>query len=117
MPLPATPALRGDVLESAVSEIPIQDVAGRSFAAREVGAVREQYVQQAIVVVIEEGDTGPEGLKHVLGGRRAVFVVKHQSGLGGHVDELHPRLRGGKYRSPNRQSRGGSAERAASTLL
>src|SRR5207253_532186 len=85
----------GNVFEFAFAEIPVENVAGRELSAGEIGSVCEEDVGEAVVIVVDEGHAGAEGLEHVLGRGGSVFVAKGEAGFGGEVDELDVLIGGG----------------------
>src|ERR1019366_6790951 len=81
-----------DLLEFAVAEIVVEDVAWRRLAVRQVRAVGEKEIGQAVVIEIDPRHAGAESLRHELFFRRAVLVLERNSGFPRHVDELDARL-------------------------
>ena len=58
----------------------------------EVGAVGEEEIGETVVVVVDPGDAGAEGLYHQLLFGGTAFVFEADAGFAGNVDELDRRL-------------------------
>src|SRR5262249_614920 len=84
----------GSVHKPAVTEITVEHVSGRRLSRCQVRSVRKEWIQPAVVVVIEPGDPGPESLEHMLFTRRAVLVPEGDTGFDTNVGELNAGLRG-----------------------
>src|SRR5207253_3010947 len=84
--------LRRNVGKLAVTEVAVKRVTGRWLSVRHVSSVGEEQVQPAIVVVIDPGHAGADGLVQVPFGRGGILVAKGNSRLDGDVDKLNRQL-------------------------